>query len=261
MNIYSIVYNGVIAQYEAMALIQDAVPNGGPAAGMMMRAQGRQVAPIYASVAQSATDRATQAGPATSTSAGPVPLPTFNFPSPGAADASGWPAPSGMAGLPGLPLPGLPLPGLPGVPSLPGFPAMPAMPSPPGPSLFSVLANTPGLDVGAFLKCLASSLPCACKPGSPSGEGGQGPDSDPVQHLLDQALGIFERARQLTDAAAKEAEQRVTDLKAAAASASELRRKAISESQKLAEERLREAKRRGEGISTAVGNVLAHFPR
>jgi hypothetical protein len=217
----------------------------------------RKVAPIYASVAQSASDRATLAGPATSTSSSPMPLPTFNFPSPGLADASGWSAPSGVAGLPGLPLPGQPA-----APTLPGFLAMPSMPSPPGPSLFSVLAAKPGLDIGAFLKCLTHSLSCACKPGSPPGDGGQVLDADPVQHLLDQALGIFERARQLGGSAAKEAEQRVTDVKAAAAaSASELRLRVLAESQELAEERLREAKRRGDGISTAVGNVIAHFPR
>lgn len=253
MNIYSIVHDGVIAQYEAMALVQDAVPGSGPAAGMMIRAQGRQVAPIYASLAQSATDRAAQTGPVAPSTAGPVPLPTFAFPAPGWADASGLPR------VPGLP--GSAMPGLPGLPNLPRMPGWPTLPNPAIPSFFGMLAGIPGLDLCAFLKCLVGAMPCSCKPETASTIGGRDPDSDPVRQLIDQAVGMLERARQITDAAAKEAEQRVADLKAAAVNASEARRKAMTASQKAAEEGLREAKRRGDEISTAVGNVIAGFPR
>lgn len=280
MNIYSIVHDAVIAQYEAMALVQDSVPFGDRTVGMQMRAQGRQLAPIYASVAQSATDRAVQAGPMTPSPAGPIPLPAFNFPGPGWANATGLPSPSGLPAFPGMTIPGLPgwpgssnmpglpawptlpgLPGLPGMPNLPGMPGSPTLPGSPGQNLFSMLAGIAGLDLCAFLKCLVGALPCGCKAGSATTDGGQGSGSDPVRQLLDQALDIFERARQMTDAAASEAEQRVADLKAAAVNASEARRKAMAGSQKLAEEGLREAKRRGEEISTAVGNVIAGFPR
>lgn len=262
MNIYSIVYDGVIAQYEAMAAVQDSVPPGDRTVGMHMRATGRQVAPIYASLAQSATDRAAQTGPVAPSAAGPVPLPTFAFHPPGWPDASGLPPVPGVPGIPGLNMPGLPgPPGSPGLPNLPGLPGWPTLPSPPGPSLFGLLAGIPGLDLCAFLRCLVGAMPCCCKPGPASAAGGEGPAPDPVGQLLDQALGNLERARQITDAAAREAEQKVADLKAAAVNASEARRKTMSAAQKLAEEGLREAKRRSDEISATVGNVIAGFPR
>lgn len=144
------------------------------------------------------------------------------------------------------------------MPAMPGWPTVPGLP---GPSLFNMLAGIPGLDLCALLKCLVGALPCGSKPGSAATDRSHAPDSDPVRQLLDEALGIFERARQITEAAAREAEQRVADLKAAAVNASEARRKTLAASQKLAEEGLREAKRRGDEISAAVGNVVSGFPR
>lgn len=74
-------------------------------------------------------------------------------------------------------------------------------------------------------------------------------------------MGLFERARTLTDAATREVDQRVADLTAAAASASITHRTTISGSRKLAEQGLREESLRGCETSTAAGNLRTGFAR
>src|SRR4030095_349205 len=129
MDTYRLVYDAIIAAYDAEADASDAVllaathsPSPGP--GIVLRATGRQVAPIVAGQVQAAVNAIKTIS--VPTPGGPVPIPYPNL--------GGFPGLPGLSGLPGFPgLPSFPgFPGFPGFPNLAGLPGLPGLPTLPG---------------------------------------------------------------------------------------------------------------------------------